>query len=201
MSNHNEERNMGSALWQSQELEAPRISLKYVRHQATKLNLGRRRDLGLMYTVIGVIVFLVGTVFLLPNARAHALVIVLQVSTLLLLAGSAYLTMQMRQRQKPLSIADGEKVVTSLEAYRVELKRRRDLYAYFGTWRSLWPMLPAFAVIFIGGIAYDPLPHKLARWCSGGLLAVIGIPLGLLHNRRKQFEIQSELDALETLDR
>jgi hypothetical protein len=163
MNNQDEERNMGSALWQSQELESPRISLEYVRFQATKLNAERRRHLGSMYALVGTVILVVVAAFLLPSVKAPALVYVARITTVLLLLCSVYLLIQARRGGKSLAIRDDDKVATSLEAYRAELQRRRDLYFAINRWRSIWPTLPPVIVLFIGELFYDPLPHRLTR--------------------------------------
>jgi hypothetical protein len=64
----------------------------------------------------------------------------------------------------------------SLDAYREELKRRRD-YCW-DAWRwSMWPIAPSILVMFVGGLVYDPRPNKLVHY---GIMALFVVAFTLL---------------------
>jgi hypothetical protein len=201
MNNPTEEPNMGSALWQSQELESPRISLEFVRHQALKLNSNRSHELRVMYGALCAVALTIVSIFLLPSVKAPALVYGMRLGVVLLLLGSVYVFIQVRRRGGMLSITENDKVGTSLEVYRAELQKRRDYYLYMGSWRSLWPIIPALIVFFGSEVAFDPLPNKLQRSIVMGLLEIFGIWFGIAHYGSKAREFQGELDALATLSK
>lgn len=206
MDSPTEEKNVSNAVWQSQALEAPRMSLQYVRHQAEKLNSDARRELGLAYLSAILSALVLGLFVFAPSAWWAALHIpaslarVLQLTVLLLLLASAYLTQQVRRRGKVLRIQGCEQVMESLEAYRNELRRRRDYY--LGAWRwSRWPLIPAIAVILVGGLLYDPRPGKWLRLSVAALVCVLGSLLGTWIYARKGNDFQRELDALASVDK
>jgi hypothetical protein len=206
MNSPTEEKNVSNAVWQSQALESPRISLQYVRHQAEKLNSDVRRELRLAY--IGTISSALALgLFVFPSASLRAvlhiptsLVLVIQVTVLLLLLASGYLTHQVRRRLKMLLTREHEQVMESLEAYRTELQRRRNYY--LGAWRwSFWPLVPAIGVILVGGMIYDERPGKWLRLTLAALVCVLGSLLGAWIYARRGNDLQRELDALTTLDK
>jgi hypothetical protein len=197
--NNTEEPNMGSALWQSQELDSPRISLEFVRHQALKLNANRRHELRVMYGALCAVAVEIVAMFILPATKAPALAYGMRIGVVLLLLGSMYVFVQVRRRGGMLSISENEKVGTSLEVYRAELQKRRDYYSYMGDWRSLLPIVPALIVFFGSELAFDPHPNKLLHFIVLVLLASFGIGFGFVHYRSKARAFQSELDAVATL--
>jgi hypothetical protein len=116
-----------------------------------------------------------------PRLRGLLVEGCIQLTTLLLLVGSGYLTFQVRRRGRVLLMREHEQVMESLEAYRMELQRRRNYYR--GAWRwSWWPPVPATAVIFAGGVCV--LASLLGTWIYA----------------RKGKDFQRELDALTTSD-
>ena len=191
---------MGSSLWQSQAIEAPRLSLEYVRHQATRLNADRRRELGVLYVAIGAAVIMAAVLLLLPGTKAPALINTMRVGIVLLVLGAVYALTKIRRWTHPAG-SDGEKVVTSLEVYRAELQRRRDYYSYMGSWSSLWPAAPGIGVILLGLVLFDTLPDSAIRLGIVCLLVVVSLWSGFAIYRSKLREFQRELDALNALER
>jgi len=200
VSNRNEEHNLGSSLWQSQAIEAPRLSLEYVRHQATRLNADGRRERGVMYVAIGAAVIMGAVLFLLPGAKAPELVNWMRVGIVLLVLGATYALMKIRRWTHPAG-RDGGAVATSLEVYRAELQRRRDYYSYMGSWRSLWPAAPGIVVMLLSLVLFDTLPGSARRLGIVCLLMVVSLWSGFAMYRGKRREFQRELDALGSLEK
>jgi len=200
MNNQDEEHNMGSTLWQSQSLDAPRISLEFVRYQAEKLNSDFRKESYGVYA--GVIVSVLGlwwvwSVF--PLEAYHQLTWVMRLGMSFLIPAVVYGAIKIRSSGEKLSIADGEQIYQSLHAYRIELQRRRVLYF----WMSRWVMLstvPGVLVIIVGGIVFDPRPGKAMRYGMSALIATVGFLLNHWFYRCKARKFQRELDALTTMD-
>ena len=192
---------MGSTLWQSQSIEAPRLSLEYVRHQATKLNADRRRELVMMYVGMGAMAIAVVVVFLMQARNSLALLNLFRIGVVLSALGLVYTLMQVRRRTHALSDGDGEKVMTSLEAYRAELQRRRDYYSYMGNWRAQLPAAPGLGLLLLFFVLFDTGPGNARLLGIFCLLVVIGTGFGVAFAWAKRRKFQRELDALSTLER
>jgi hypothetical protein len=197
--NESHDSRTGKSLWQSQPAEAPRISIEYVRYHAEKLNADLHKQ-RIMSIAAGAVAAALCIVYLLvpdtsipgPLERVNA------VAAAFLVGAGLYISMQWRRRSQALRFQTGEGVATGLDAYRNELKRRRDLY--LGSWRwSLWPLLPTTAVLFIGGALYDPRPHKVLRYSIGAIVVIACAWVVRRMNRSKAHEFQRELDALGSL--
>lgn len=199
MSEH-QESNVGKTVWQSQTLDAPPISLAFVHHQVAKLNSQFRRETLSLYLVVGLgIVILLTLLKPLPEATA-ALTYVNRVGVVLAFLGVVYVTIQARRRGSQVTTHPEESVARSLEAYRTELRRRRDYYA--GSWRwSVLPLIPTVLVFLGGGALFNPNPQALLRYGLAGLSVVTFALLGILDHKRRAKTFQQELDALETLNR
>lgn len=200
MSNTHEEKNMGSAVWQSQSLEAPRISLEFVRFQAEKLNADFRRQSYLGYAIAIIAAVLVAlTMFWQPVVPpSESATLISRLGNLLFLAATVYLIFQIRRRGKMLSFRSNGQVAESLDAYRSELLRRRDYYLESWRW-SVWPIIPSLVVFFIGWMIIDQRPNKLLRY---GLLAgffIVGVLFARWQGKREGRKYQRELDELTTL--
>lgn len=200
--NTNEEDNMSSMVWQSQPLEAPRISLEFVRHQVEKLDRGVRQRNYIEYVVaVLTMATWIAFVFLRPGVDwSWPFSLVVRLGTSLVVLAVLYATWQWHRRHQILSIQHSDKVVQSLDGYRAELQRRRDFY--IGRWRwYLLPYVPGVSVLLVGGLLFDPGPHRLRRHAVAGL----GFLLATLHlwwlDKRGRQKYQRELDALATLDK
>jgi hypothetical protein len=205
MSGPDHEQNISAAVWQAQHLEAPRISVDFVRHQAEKLNSAWRVETRVM--VLGIvltIIVLAATLALRPSPALHItkiaeLVWSVRAGSFLLMAGAVYLWFDMRRRGQLLTLTRNEGVVPTLETYRSELRRRRDYY--LGAWRwSFWPVIPAGVVTLGGAGLYDQRPGRWLRILVLVALLVAGLALVALHNNGKGRRYQRELDVLASLD-
>lgn len=198
MNDRTEDENMGSSLWQSQTLDSPRISLAYVHHQAQKLDAEQRRELLGVYAMLAANLLLLVYAFVKSAEFASAaFVLGLRLGVLLLVVGAVWLVMKLHRNRRPMRL--DSTVVQSLDAYRVELERRRRYYMR-ALWVSLWAMAPALVVIFACGILYDERPGKLLRYGLSAAFVAITLPICAMVARRKGKDVQRELDALATMN-
>ncbi|HEX3950396.1 MAG TPA: hypothetical protein VHW95_11145 [Steroidobacteraceae bacterium] len=193
------------ALWQSQPLESPRISLQYIRRQAERLNSDIRKELrwGYLGTAMGVAALALFTFAPAPvwsMARVPAaLHLLVQLTALLVLIGAAYHTFQVHRRGKLQLMTQQEQVMQSLQTYRIALERRRD--HFLSAWRwSLWPLLPSVAVVLGGELLFDERPGKSVRLGLSAVVCATAFLLAAWVSWRKGREYQKELDALGTLE-
>lgn len=200
MNNQTEEHNMGSTLWQSQALDAPRISLGFVRHQAERLNADLRHEL--LGAYLGIIISMVALCWsfvALPPGVNQAMAWVIRLAVLLAIPASLYSVFQIRRRNNKLSVAAGAQVVPSLDAYREELKSRQNFYASALGW-SLLPIMPTVLVILIGEFIFDQRLNAGIRFAVFVFFMIFAFLLGGKYYRYKINKLRRELDALATLE-
>jgi hypothetical protein len=188
--------NMGSALWKSQPLASAPISLEEVRAQAEKLNVDYRAQLGAAYAGMAVCVGLfVLTFFPIPGYDVEVVRKAFRWALLAFGIGGFYLVDKIKRQASVLRASDQESIVQGVQAYRAELRRRRDYY--LGAWR--WSLLPAFStlcILFVAGIVYDPGPAKVLRYSIAAATTAIGLVVGVWFQLQKGNEYQRELDTL-----
>jgi hypothetical protein len=199
MNNQTEEHNMGSTLWQSQSLDAPRISLEFVRHQADRLNADLRHELIGAYLGVAIsVIALVWAFFALPGGGVNPpMTWVLRATVLLSIPASLYSLFQVKNRNNKLSVAASAQVVPSLDAYRQELKGRQDFYAS-ALWWSLLPIMPSTFVFVVGVMLFEG-SNVGKRFGVAALMAVVFL-LGGWYYRWKLTKFKRELDAVATMD-
>jgi hypothetical protein len=188
---------IGKSAWQSQPLTAPLMSLAFVHHQIEKLNAEVRRETVLFYAAAALCA--AGALFALLNASpalSVAMGYVYRVGMMLGLLGALYGALQMRGHKTALARPD-EDVQQSLQAYRAQLERRRDIYLQAWRW-SILPMMPSALVLLIGGAVYDQRPHAILQYGLLGLLVIVATVLAVRNQRGKVKTFQQELDALRT---
>ena len=184
---------LGKSVWQSQALDAPRVTVEFVRHHIDKLNADFRRELRLMYVSIGLIVIVLLTTLSETGDWAR----VSRIGIILTILGAGYLLTQMRRRANELKSQGESGIMQTLEAYRAELQRRRDYY--LDSWRwSVWPMLPALLALLGGGAIYDR-ERGAMHYLMMILLCIVLLVIAVWDHRRKGRVYQRELDAFETL--
>jgi len=179
--------------WQRQALEAPRISLEYLRHRMGAL---RRRALlrnGFEY-VTGV----AGVTWVLWSQWDFIIARPMFTSGIFMwIAGVAYIMWQWHRRAGAQQPAAELGTLDALRFYRQELERQRD--ARRGNWRWWLPALvPCLMAIFLSlFLEVRPIP-----WMPIGLLAawvVVGVGLGIAGYERSARGYQQEIDALDSL--
>jgi len=179
--------------WQRQALDAPRISLDYLRHRTGVL---RRRTLlrnGFEY-VTGV-----ATVLWVSWAQWQFIVArpMFTSAIFMWIAGLAYIMWQWHRRAGAQLPAAELGTLDALRFYRQELERQRD--ARRGNWRWWVPALvPCLLAMFLSlFLEVRPIP-----WTPIGLLAawvVVSVGLGIAGYERAARRYQEEIDALDSL--
>jgi hypothetical protein len=181
------------SLWQSQALDAPRISLAFVRHQIQALQ--RRARIHNALENIGGAVALVWMVtagwrFIIPRS-------LFSLATALWALAVLYMMLQRYRRFRvPVS---GEQMGTldALQFYRQQLARQRD--ARRGNWRWwLPPLVPSIIVTFIAlFVEVHPTPWAKIAFVAGWI--VCGVSLAIVRNEQTARAYQREIDALDTM--
>lgn len=191
---------MGSTVWQSQTLDAPRISLEFVRHQTERLNADLRHEMiGAYLGLIVSVVALIWSFFGLPAGVNELVARIIRFGVLLGLPASIYIAFQIKRGTKKLHVVDGSPVIQSLNAYREELERRQHFYAGVLGWNAL-PILPSAFLIIIGGLSFDHRPDAEMRFGLFALVVTITSLVGGWYYRSKLRRFRRELDALTTMD-
>jgi hypothetical protein len=197
MSDQSKESEMGRAVWQAQALEAPRLTMEYVRHQAEKLNADLHRESRLGY--VGVFLCAAALVHVLwnPNEIEGPMATILRVAAVLLVCAGVYVLAQVRRRGRVLK-SEHTLIRQSLDSYRMELERRRDLY--WKSWRwSAWPFVPSALLVFVGGLLFDQRPNKLLRYTLVAVFVIGWTALALWLYKRRGDAFHRELVALDSM--
>lgn len=179
--------------WQRQALDAPRISLAYLRHQLQRL---RRRTqirnaceyvggLGAMVWVIAA-----GWDFIRPRP-------LISVGIALWVLGMIFVLYQWHRRASLPEAAESWGTLDAMQFYRQQLVRQRD--ARRGNWRWWLPSIaPGLVVLFVGLVVeVTPTP-----WVAIGALAgwiAFAVTMGIAGYERVARGIQVEIDALDSM--
>jgi hypothetical protein len=175
-----------SRLWRTQTGEETPMPLHELRARAGTLGRTVRRRNLLEYAA-GVAVFvLFGR--LAADGDAHVFV---RLGAGLVVAATVFILFYMHAKGWVPRAADDE---ASVEYYRAELRRQRDLLRAVWWWYLL-PFVPGFLLITIGRVAADP--ERATRVAIGTLIALlVFLGIGTL-NARKAAKIQQDIDALD----
>jgi hypothetical protein len=192
--------------WQSQLPPGGSVSPDFVRAMASRLdgegrvyrNLVNGATLGAAALVLfAVAVFIWG-----PHKSPFNFRLTMLVAIGLAFGGAALIAWHVnRQTRWP---KDGAAVDprTSLEAYRQELIRQRDLNIHDNRPWSIWPMLPAVLALEIAELLYDPIRRRaIALALFAGVGVVVGTAVGVAIGRQRTRAFQLELEALASLER
>ncbi|MES1189510.1 MAG: hypothetical protein ABUS47_00390 [Steroidobacter sp.] len=199
MNDHDEEVNMGSTIWQSQQVEAPRISLEFVRHYSEKRRRSLKNERNMFYLVVAA-AFAYWSV----STFRHGFVIgegpmeiVYSISTLLFSLVVVCMVLHMHKHVRMKSPSADADVAGGLAAYRSELERLLQISRR--EWQVLLYVSPSYFTLLIGGLIFDQHPGKLMRY---GALIAAGIAsacFGFWVGRKKSGCLQRELDAIASL--
>jgi hypothetical protein len=182
-------------VWQAQAIDAPRISLAYVRHVASEFERRRRLRAG------------VGYVLMLGACGLHVFSAWHVVATKpLAAAGSGCIVIALlfciyrlhRHMTAEASPADAG-VLDVLRFQRRRLERQRDWRR--GSWRWVFPaILPGYLLVMASlYFENDPVPWK--RMAFSGLVMIVAFVLSIVSGERKARRSQREIDALDSLAR
>lgn len=179
-------------VWMAQATQAPRISLEYIRHQASNVERGIRRRAALNY-VVGILFFvLIGWRATQPLFYERPLLLAAAACYAFLLIYSMYRLNRYVATQ--LSTAEAG-VLDTLRFHRRQLERQRDFRR--GMWRWQLPaLLPGFALQVAAIIVYGG-PWQMALLLIALLTVSVAIGLGIGEYRARLS--QREIDALDTL--
>ena len=127
-------------VWQDQPVEGMHMSLEEVRRRAGRFesriqNRNQREYLGAAVVALMFSFYF----FKFPDLTTRA-------GCVLVLAGTAYVVAQLYRRSRPLALPDELGLIGSVEFYRRELVRQRDLLRSVWSW-YLAPLAPGLLVI------------------------------------------------------
>lgn len=179
--------------WQRQALDAPRITLDYVRHRIEGLR--RRSRIRNAFEYVGgmagvVFVLWTGWDFIRPRP-------LMSIAMGLWVLAMIYVLVQWHRRASAQDPADRLGTLDALQFYRQQLVRQRD--ARRGNWRWwLPPMAPFLILMFISFIVeVRPIPWVailgLAAW------VVFGLTMAVVSYEKVARGLQQEIDALDSM--
>jgi len=145
--------NRAQQIWQSQPVEGTKMSAEAIRLRVGKFERRiARRNLRESLMSVGVIVL-----FCYYFATAHGAAY--RVTWGLFIAGMVWLIVQLRRRGTPKPMPGDMGSSTSVDFFRAELTRQRDLVMDYWTWYFI-PLLPGYAALNVAlAVAFDR-PHR-----------------------------------------
>jgi uncharacterized membrane protein len=178
-------------LWQAEALDAPRITLAFVRQQSDSLRRWTRMRNAINYVpVVAIIPFVVWRAWFIFSAMP-----LYSVGLLWTLASGALLTVRWHKRAASQEQPAEFGVLDALKFHRRQLERQRDVR--LDRWRR-WPAIPGVLMMFVGlAIEVRPTP-----WMGLGLMAVfitLVLSIATAVEERIARRIQKEIDALDSL--
>jgi hypothetical protein len=178
-------------LWQAQALDAPRISLAFVRQQSDSLRGWARMRNGINY--VGALAFIPIFVWVAWSrfsvAPLRSLAIVLNIPLLLWLLFRWHKRAASQVQPADLGVLD------ALKFHRRQLERQRDVR--LDRWRR-WPAIPGVLLIFAAG-AIEITPTPWAGFGLGLVLMALVLATAIFVEERIARRIQKEIDALDSL--
>ena len=178
-------------LWQAQALDAPRISLAFVRQRSDALRRWARMRNAINYVgAIGILPFMVWlawSVFSVAPLRSLAIVLNVPLCVWLLFRWHKRAASQ----EQPAELG----VLDALKFHRRQLERQRDVR--LDRWRR-WPVIPGMLMIFVAG-AIEITPTPWARFGLAALFSTLVLSIAIVVEERIARRIQKEIDALDSL--
>ena len=178
-------------LWQAQALDAPRISLAFVRLQSESLLRWTRLRNSIIYVVaVAVIPYFVWkawSIFGWAPLRATAILVNIPIFVWILFRWHKRAASQVQPEE--LGVLD------ALQFHRRQLERQRDVR--LDRWRR-WPAIPGILLMFVAAaIEITPTPwEKLGRVA---LVMTLFFSVAIVIEERFARRIQREIDALDSL--
>ena len=180
-------------VWQAHSIEAPRMSLAYVRHAAIAFDRRRRQRA----VLVGVIMFGAGAFngfVAWPSLHSKPLAMAAAACVVLF---ALYFVFRLYRHVGAESNPVDAGVLDTLRYQRRQLERQRDWRR--GSWRWMLPGLLPFYGFLLASLRFenDPVPWK----SIGSLLLVMTTSFvgAALAGERKARQSQREIDALDSL--
>lgn len=178
-------------LWQTQALDAPRISLNFVRHQSDSL-----RRWAWMRNGINYVAFAAMTPLLVLQAwfmfRKMPLVCVALAINLVI---GVLLTVRWHKRAASQEQPADLGVLDALKFHRRQLERQRDVR--LDRWRR-WPAIPGVLMLMVAE-AIEIKPTPWLGLAIGILGMALTLTIAIVVEERIAHRIQKEIDALDSL--
>ncbi len=180
-------------VWQSQAVDAPRISLAYMRHVASDFERRRRLRAGFGYVAVlgacGLHVFNAWQFF-----ATKPLAVVASVCVVI---GLLYCLYRLHRHMTAESNPADAGVLDTLRFQRRQLERQRDWRR--GNWRWAFPALLPGYVLAMASLYFenDPVPWK--HMGVAALVLLVSIALAIFEGERKARRSQRDIDALDSL--
>jgi hypothetical protein len=180
-------------VWQTQAIEAPRISLEYVRHRTSSLEQRTRWRNALEY-VVGVCALIMFVSFGLRNLPEKP--IMFAAHGWFALWSLFYMYWWHRLAATQATPADAG-VLDNLRYQRRQLERQRDARLDSWRWWGL-PSLPGFLLFLVSSVVEDqPVRWGMILFLVSWAAAGIGTGVWLMNREARRF--QREIDALDSL--
>jgi membrane associated rhomboid family serine protease len=178
-------------VWQSQPLDAPRISLEYIRYRTSRFERGTRFRAGLNYAVCALACGFYGWAAWTQFANLPWLVAAVSWYGLFTL----YCIYRLRRHVAAQTNAAEAGVLDTLRLHRRQLERQRDFRR--GSWR--WQLLAISPGLLLQAVAM--YVYSMPREKFAIFAAVIGLGFGLefAMGRIRSRRSQREIDALDSL--
>ena len=172
----------------AQSSEQPAMSLEQIREKARYLERRVARRNRREYIAAVFVVFAYSLILWRAPSAA------VRIGAALILAATAVVCYRLRVHGSAASLQDDVAIKSSLEFYRAQLERQRDLLRSVWLW-FLLPFVPGFVVGLVGYARAQP-SHRPATIVYGVLALILGIGLHLL-NHRAAVRLQRVLDRLQ----
>ena len=180
-------------VWQAQAVDAPRISLAYVRHIATDFDRRRRQRAVLGYFLcVGACVWWAFCAWKFFSTKP------LMLAALLCWGGYAlYALYRTRRHVSAESSPADAGVLDTLRYQRRQLERQRDFRR--GGWRINLAVLPGYALL-LASMYFENSPPASWRHIGFAALFLVGaLALAAWAGERQARRSQREIDALDSL--
>jgi hypothetical protein len=180
-------------LWLAQATQAPRISLEYIRHQASSLERGVRRRAVINYVLSAAALGVFAWQWQVQSSQPLLLVPMVWFIGLMF-----YLVFRLHRYVAAQASSADAGVLDTLRFHRLQLERQRDFRRWSWRWTVPFYLLPGaglkIAAMIIYGFPWVAIVEVIVTLALG---AAVVIGLGEFRARQSQREI----DALESLAR
>ncbi|MEO8064197.1 MAG: hypothetical protein ABI821_15795 [Pseudomonadota bacterium] len=178
-------------LWQSQSLDAPRISLAFVRQRSDSLRRWAWMRNALNYVgVLAFTPFIVWQIgFLFSRLPLVSVAVGVMFVTGVLMTYRWHKRAASQEQPAELGVLD------ALKFHRRQLERQRDVR--LDRWRR-WPAIPGFLLMLVAMLV-EVTPTPWIRVGMSVLFATVVLTIAIVIEERIARRIQKEIDALDSL--